>query len=353
MNNISLNYRNPRELKPYKKNPRINDQAVEAVKKSIQEFGFKIPMVIDCNDVVVCGHTRLKAALELGLQDVPCVVADDLTDEQIKAFRLADNGVSEIAEWDFDMLNDELSGIFDIDMSQFGFTLPDIFDDEEEESEDDSGYYGDERERTMNSMNLHDVDYQRLDGKYEMPFIKATDHIPDDLISFNYALNTETFEKGIHFYIDDYQFERLWNDPHMYLDRLSKFDCVLTPDFSLYTDMPIAMQIWNTYRSRLIGQVFQDYGITVIPTLSWCRPDSYEFCFDGIEEGGVVSVSTIGVKEDANAKKLWTDGMTEALRRLNPSCVVVYGGDIGYKFPCDVVYISNHNADRLKKGNVV
>ena len=111
------------EIKPYDKNPRKNDGAVEAVASSISQFGFKVPVVIDKDNVIVCGHTRYKAAQKLGLDKVPCVVADDLTDEQIKAYRLADNKVSELAEWDIDLLGEELDGIFDIDMSDFGFNL--------------------------------------------------------------------------------------------------------------------------------------------------------------------------------------------------------------------------------------
>ena len=110
------------EVIPYEKNPRINDNAVPAVMKSIEEFGFKVPIVIDKNGTIVTGHTRLKAAKKLGMKMVPCIVADDLTPEQIKAFRLADNKVAEAAEWDMELLNEELDGIVDIDMSDFNFS---------------------------------------------------------------------------------------------------------------------------------------------------------------------------------------------------------------------------------------
>lgn len=119
-----------KNLKPYDKNPRHNDQAVDYVAESIQQFGFKVPIVVDKENVIVAGHTRYKAAKKLGINVVPCIVADDLTDEQIKAFRLADNKVSEFAEWDFDLLDEELKDIFDIDMSDFGFS------DLEEETQD-------------------------------------------------------------------------------------------------------------------------------------------------------------------------------------------------------------------------
>ena len=124
------------EIKPYERNPRKNDEAVKYVAASIKEFGFKVPLVIDSDGVIVCGHTRYKAAKQLGLPTVPCIMADDLTPEQIKAFRLADNKSSEFALWDDDLLSGELSDILDIDMSDFGFNL---FDDEDDDGavEDD------------------------------------------------------------------------------------------------------------------------------------------------------------------------------------------------------------------------
>lgn len=114
------------ELKPYLNNPRFNDDAVEYVANSIKEFGFKVPIVIDKNNEIVAGHTRYKASIELGLEEVPCIVADDLSEEQIKAFRLADNKVSEKAEWNFELLEEELAQINDIKMNEFGFILEEL-----------------------------------------------------------------------------------------------------------------------------------------------------------------------------------------------------------------------------------
>lgn len=111
------------DLKPYENNPRFNDGAVKYVAASIKDFGFKVPVVIDSNGIIVAGHTRVKAAQELGIEEVPCIVADDLTDEQIKAFRLADNKVSEFAKWDMEALTAELEEL-DMDMAAFGFIEP-------------------------------------------------------------------------------------------------------------------------------------------------------------------------------------------------------------------------------------
>ena len=119
---MEIVYKSIDELTPYENNPRHNENAVAAVAASIKEFNFKVPLVIDTNGVVVAGHTRLLAARQLGLSAVPCIVADDLTDEQIRAFRLADNKTAELAGWNFSKLEKELSSISDqFDMSVFGF----------------------------------------------------------------------------------------------------------------------------------------------------------------------------------------------------------------------------------------
>lgn len=311
------------ELKPYENNPRKNDQAVDAVAASIREFGFKIPIIVDRDDVIVCGHTRYKAAGKLGLKTVPVIVADDLTDEQVKAFRLADNKVAEQASWDINKLLEEIESIVDIDMEEFGFELP-------EDSEE--GYYGDEREKTYNTYNLHEYDDSRTEGFYQMPVIEACEFVPEELIGFNYMQSTKRRDTGIHFFIDDYQFERVWNSPMEYIPKLAEFECCLTPDFSLYMDMPMAMKVWNIYRSRLIGQMLQDAGAKVIPTLSWAEKETFSFCFDGIRPGGTVAVSTVGVMRDKDAQKIWNAGMDEAIRRIHPKTVLCYGTRIDYDF---------------------
>lgn len=345
MKDLKIVMMNVKDLIPYDNNPRINDNSVEYVKNSIKNFGFKVPLVIDKNNVVVCGHTRLKASEELNLKEVPCVVADDLSEAQIKAFRLADNKVSEMSLWDKKKLDIELEDIRleDIDMEEYGFTLAsdDFFVEDYKENE---------RERTMDAYNLDDYDHKRTEGKYDMPKIKACNTTPSDLIGFNYMLSSKNKECGIHFYIDDYQFERIWNNPHDYLEALSEYECVLTPDFSLYTEMPMAMKIWNTYRSRLIGQIMQDYGIKVIPTISWCEEETFEFCFDGLPKNATLSISTIGIKNSKESMKMWKKGVDEMIQRLNPKKLLVYGGQVDYDFgKIKVIYYDNHVTENMKK----
>lgn len=126
--NVQIIDKQIKDLKPYENNPRKNDEAVKYVAESIKQFGFKVPIIIDKDNIIITGHTRYKAAKQLKIEVVPCIIADDLTEEQIKAFRLADNKVAEFAEWDFNILNAELEEIMNFDMSSFGFEIEDIED---------------------------------------------------------------------------------------------------------------------------------------------------------------------------------------------------------------------------------
>ena len=288
------------EITPYENNPRVNEKAVQYVAESISEFGFKVPIVIDGCGTIIAGHTRLLAAQQLGMEYVPCIVAADLSDDQARAYRLADNRVSEKSKWDMKKLDVELSRISSIDMKRFDFRLPKIRGaasvtavprelaapetlqpEERDAGRDLGGYFGDERERTYNSVNLRSFDPYRAEGFYQMPIISACGCVPNDLIGFKYvkAQGAIPENTAVHFFIDDYQFERVWNNPRVYIGMLIDrgCECALTPDFSLYLDMPMAMKVWNVYRSRLIGQMMQDAGIRVIPTLQWAEPETFAF----------------------------------------------------------------------------
>ena len=355
MNIITMKIRN---IKPYKNNARKNERAVEFVKRSIQEFGYLVPIVIDKNNEIVAGHTRYKALKQLGIQEVPCVVADELTEDQIKAFRIADNSVSDVAQWDIAKLAVEMQDI-SLDLGEFGLDLGSIDGGDDyipnpetdEDDADDLGYYGDERERTYNTYNMRLVDQVELTAdKWQMPIIYRTDFVPDDLMGFKYikADKNENAEKaGIHFFIDDYQFERLWNRPDEYIEAVRPYQCMLSPDFSLYTDMTMPTKIWNVYRSRLIGAYYQAQGVEVIPTVQWAGADTFEFCFRGIEEGGTVAVSTIGVKEEPECYALWVAGMQEMIKQLEPETILVYGGELDFDYgKIKVVYYKNHQLEK-------
>jgi len=336
---LEIEYVDINSIKPYQNNPRHNEEAIPYVMNSIREFGFKNPIIIDKNNVIIAGHTRLESAKRLGMNEVPIIHADDLTDEQIKAFRLADNKVSEYATWNDDLLNIELQDL-DIDMSDFGFDLDFTTDDIFKENE---------RHRTNDAYNLDIIDFKALSNDFwQMPIINNDNCIPSDLIGFNYAKSSDNKNTGIHFYLDDYQFERLWNNPQEYIEVLNQYECILSPDFSLYLDMPMPMKIWNIYRSRQIGQFYQSQGIKVIPTLSWAEKETFEFAFKGIPKGSIVSVSTIGVKRNKEAFQIWKDGMDAMINEIQPSTILVYGGELDYDYgDIEVIYFENKVTERM------
>lgn len=179
---MDIVYRRLAEICPYENNPRFNDDAVDAVAASIQEFGFKVPIVLDSEGVIVAGHTRWKAALKLQLEEVPCVVADDLTPEQVKAFRLADNKVAELADWNEEALAKELEGIADIDMSAFGF--------DGEESD-----FGDELEDNTYTASVNVPQYEVTGKKPTIAEMLDTEKT-DELISKIQASSVSEEEKA-------------------------------------------------------------------------------------------------------------------------------------------------------------
>lgn len=163
-------------------------------------------------------------------------------------------------------------------------------------------------------------------GEYGIPVIEPDDPPVDNWISFNYAKGCEDPEiHGIHFFVDDYQFTRLWRDPDRYLSMLRKFQAVCAPDFSTYTDFPKAMQVWSHYRKHWLGAYWQMHGIRVIPTISWSDHDSYDWCFDEEPMESTVIISSVGTQADPETRALFLDGYKEMMQRLRPKKIILYG----------------------------
>lgn len=336
------------ELHPYENNARTHSESqLEAICNSIKEFGFINPVIIDENNMILVGHGRIEASKRLGMTQAPFRRVTNLTDDQKKAYILADNKLSDLGGWDEEMLAQELESI-SLDMSAFGF---DDFNIDIDEPELD-GFYGDARLQTDKKYNLDLMSSVELTKDFwQMPIIKNQNFIPNDIVGFNYAMTNESKDCGIHCFVDDYQFERLWNCPDKYFEILSQYQCFFSPDFSLYMDMPMSMKIWNIYRSRMIGAYYQSKGIKVIPTISWAEKETFEFCFLGIESKSVVAVSTIGVKTNDYSLKIWKDGMDEMIKRIKPSAIIVYGGKLEYDYNnIKVYYFENKVTENWKKG---
>ena len=127
---------------------------------------------------------------------------------------------------------------------------------------------------------------------------------------------------GIHFFIDDYRFDVVYGNPPYYINKLSRFGYVLTPDYSLYAEMPKAMQIHNVFRNRWCGAYWQEHGLTVIPTISWGLATTYDFCFDGVENGSIVAISTVGCRR---ARLNFMRGYEKMLEKIKPKAIICYG----------------------------
>ena len=294
---------------------------------------------VDENNMIIEGNGRYEALKQLGIKQVPCIELNNMTEEQKNAYILVHNKLNMDTGFDNSILNDELLSIDAIDMNEFDLDikLDDLFKENE-------------RHRTNDTYNLGIMDNENVSNFWQMPIIKNDNFIPSKLIGFNYAKTSKEKNVGIHFYLDDYQFERLWNKPEEYVDILKQYECILSPDFSLYMDMPMPMKIWNIYRSRLIGQYYQSQGIKVIPTLSWAEEETFEFCFEGIPKGSIVSISTIGVKKNKEALKIWKAGVDELIRRIEPSTILIYGGKLDYDYgDIKVIYYENQVTERMIK----
>lgn len=175
--------------------------------------------------------------------------------------------------------------------------------------------------------NLESAMYNGV-GKYNIPEIKPVYECDvNKWLGFNYVKSYATkkdINTGVHFFLDDYQFERVWNTPDKYLTYLSRYNCVLSPDFSMYMEFPLAVQIYNHYRKHWLAAYWQNLGITVIPTISWSNEDSYDWCFDGEPKNSVVAVSDIGCRRNSIAREAFKKGYNEMLNRLNPSKILLY-----------------------------
>lgn len=186
------------------------------------------------------------------------------------------------------------------------------------------------------------------DGSLEMPCIKSTDAIPNKLTVFSKAIRSKDFNSFVHFFEDDVQFERIWNAPNKYLPILRKFDGVITPDFSLYRDMLLVMQEWNTYRNRAIGHWLQENGITVIPNIRFSDERSYAFCCDGISKGGTIAVGAHGCIK-VNIERIYFEkGLNEIIKKLEPKRIIVYGAAHDYIFDDYIksgIEISQYDSD--------
>lgn len=329
------------DLIPYSKNAKKHPKKqIAEIANSIEEFGMNDPIgVWSDKNIIVEGHGRWLACKELGFNTVPCIRLDHLSEEQRKAYTLAHNKVAE-SDWDFDLLDDELNDILNIDMEQFGFE----FKDEELEKEK-------VQKRVANILNLELAQFEGV-GKYDIPYIEPVRELPKitEWIGFNYVLSDKNPEgKGVHFFVDDYQFERVWNNPDAYVKKLLQYEAVIAPDFSPYGDMPLATQIFNHYRKHWVARYFQERGVNIIPCIRASTDErSLDFYLDGEPKGGIVAISSMWVNKSKELKDYFMREYNLMYETLKPCKVLVYGTKIdGLKG--NIEYIESFTSKRWGK----
>lgn len=162
-------------------------------------------------------------------------------------------------------------------------------------------------------------------GTNEIPVLFPTYQTPNRMIAFSKAIKTRDYNQWVHFYEDDCLIERLWNNPKKYLPILQRFKGVILPDFSLYRDMPLAMQIWNIYRSRALGHWLQSNEISVIPNIRYGDERTYQICCDGVSENCVIAIGTHGTMKKLVDRRYLLQGLDVVVERLHPTDIIVYG----------------------------
>jgi len=169
-------------------------------------------------------------------------------------------------------------------------------------------------------------------GEQEIPCLRKETAVPQKLILFSKAISSREFDSWICFYEDDASFERFWNNPKKYLPILKRFQGVIAPDFSLYRDMPLVMQEWNTYRSRALAHWLQENGVRVIPNIRWGDERTYELCCTGIPKGGTIAVGSHGCIKLLQEREPFKKGLDYVVKSIRPDTIVVYGKAPDYIF---------------------
>lgn len=206
-------------------------------------------------------------------------------------------------------------------------------------------FAGDKTSTRFLEQNIHNLAYAQFDdaGPLGLPAL-APVHINDiqyiPLQGFNFAMRDKSPQnKGIHFFLHDYQFERVWNSPDRYLPVLRKFAFVLSPDFSPYGDSPLVIRQFNVYRNRWCARYWAEHGIKVIPTITWGSIDDLTWCLEGLPKHSTIAVSTMGEGRWANYQTLKASWPI-LLEQLEPDTILLYGKDLSNELAGNIVYKS-------------
>ena len=320
MEDLKIEYIEIEKLNNYANNSKIHTkEQIEHIANSIQEFGFNDPLGIAGEDnIVLEGNGRVEAAKKLGLKTLPCVRLDHLSKEEQEAYVIAHNATNLETGFDFDVLNKELERLKTFKFQDFGLENQ-ILKLQRIDDEFYKTFLTEETKKLVRNEFL-------TSGFYDLPIIKKQEIDLSKIKLMNYS-NTKYNDnknkiKTIHFFIHDYRFECVYSNPVLMVEKLKQYYCLLSPDFSLYTDMPLLLQMYNTFKNRWCGAYWQSLGLKVIPTISWSEERSFDFCFDGIENGSIVAISTHG---NHKTKEKFLKGYYKMLNVIKPYAIICYG----------------------------
>lgn len=367
-------------VKPYERNPRRNEAAVEKIAASLREFGWQQPIVTDAEMVVIAGHTRLLAAKSLGMTEVPVHVAKGLSPSQVKAYRLADNKLGEFAEWDKGLLDMELKDLelALYDMSQTGFTAEELAGFHIDVQPDDIEDYPDEMPGIAALKD--DISFPS-DLPWGIPALRADmlADIPDDLATWAGPDATAAHDGAyfynwgsdsirglpmdrtlLGFYVDDFRFESFWEKPHIQVAKVlqSGIRIAIAPNFSMWSGEAQAVHLFAAYRSRWVARYMQEAGIAIIPDVNWSDERSFDFCLTGIPKDAPAISIQVQNLDTAQEKAKSAHGIAIAVRELRPKRLLVYGHgktarsvfeESGAASAVDVVFVENRSAVRRRK----
>lgn len=202
-------------------------------------------------------------------------------------------------------------------------------------------------QRKGKMLNLFMLKEVKLVGAYNMPQINPYNKdVPNVFITSHEARSFKRHDVGILFYEDDYQFDRLWNEPIKSTEFLKQFRCIVGPDYSQFLNMPYAARIWNNFRNKMLMAWMQKQGMNVIPNVTWSDTDSFEYCFDGLPTGSVISINSLGMQSNSDSYYFWKRGYEEAIARLEPSRIIRYGQKMDGECESISTYITNRHKNR-------
>lgn len=310
------------EIKPYANNTKEHPQEqIDEIRESIARYGMNDPIAVwGKSNIIVEGHGRFEALRQMGVKEAPCIRLDHLTDKQRREYTIAHNKTTMDSGFDKNMLSLELPSL---DLGFLGYRKESEEEHRERQREDALNL----RFRVENILNLGRAQFEGV-GEYDIPQLDPVYELPkiDEWIGFDHLFDKKDISgKGVHFFVDDYKFERLWNNPDRYIDRLSQCAAVATPDFSPYSDMPFALQIYNHYRKHWIGAYLQMQGLTVIPTIrASADPRSFSWYLDGEPHGGIVLISSMWSSRK-DIQPLFEREFNTMRETLKPCKILMYG----------------------------